>query len=263
MLSATGPEQVERTVAFAKMLEAAGVAALAVHGRRREQRMHQGTVDYDSIAAVKAALSIPVIANGNVRSKADADAVLASTGVDCVMSATALLANPRLFSCMHAPEAPGGGCMHAEPQQPSLLIRQPALQPKGPTLEERAQMALEYLECCKAYPSGALPRMISDHLREILRPDLNLPFNVEERNEIEAHRKTTLPIQFASLVRRVHAHGREHARRQREQARGSISARGSGGDQGGDRGSISARGSGGDQGGDRSRPETVRVTEIV
>jgi tRNA-dihydrouridine synthase len=66
LLNATGPEQVERTVAFAKMLEAAGVAALAVHGRRREQRMHQGTVDYDSIAAVKAALSIPVIANGNV-----------------------------------------------------------------------------------------------------------------------------------------------------------------------------------------------------
>ena len=224
VLSAPGPEQVERTVAFAKMLEAAGVAALAVHGRRREQRMHHGTVDYDSIAAVKAALSIPVIANGNVRSKADADAILASTGVDCVMSATALLANPRLFACMHAPEAPGGGCMHAEPQQPSLLIRQPTMQP---TLEERAQMALEYLECCKAFPSGALPRMISDHLREILRPDLDLPFNLEERNEIEAHRKTTLPIQFASLVRRVLAHGREYARRQREQARGSISARGS------------------------------------
>ena len=61
------------TLAFAKMLERAGVACLAVHGRRREQRHHEGSADWSVIAAVKAALSIPVVANGNVRCKADAD----------------------------------------------------------------------------------------------------------------------------------------------------------------------------------------------
>ena len=52
---------VKATVEFAKMLEEAGVAAVAVHGRRREQRHHEGAADFDQIAAVKAALRIPVI----------------------------------------------------------------------------------------------------------------------------------------------------------------------------------------------------------
>eukprot|EP00966_Prymnesium_polylepis_P014720 340295-Prymnesium_polylepis.1 len=90
--------KVADTVAWALMLQEAGVAALAVHGRLREQRHHEGCADWAAIAAVKKALSIPVIANGNVRTKADADACLLATGVDAVMSATALLANPRLFA---------------------------------------------------------------------------------------------------------------------------------------------------------------------
>ena len=181
--------QLSATIAFAKMLEQAGIAALAVHGRRREQRHHEGAADFDAIAAVKAALSIPVIANGNVRTKEDAESALAATGADCVMSATALLTNPRLFD-----------------------DRQPTASDGKPTRHERAEMALEYLVCCVEYPDGALPRMISDHLMCILSDEMGLPFNADVKKELKAHRVTTRPAQFKSLVRRVQANGAFHER---------------------------------------------------
>jgi len=102
--------EIADTIAFAIMLEEAGVSAVVVHGRWREQRHHEGPASWEAIAAVKAALRIPVIANGNVRTKADADACLAATGADAVMSATGLLSNPRLFSdAHHATTTPDGG----------------------------------------------------------------------------------------------------------------------------------------------------------
>ena len=85
-------------MAFALMLQEAGAAAVAVHGRRREQRHHEGPADWEQIGAVRRALDIAVIANGNVRTRADAERALAATGCAAVMSATALLANPRLFA---------------------------------------------------------------------------------------------------------------------------------------------------------------------
>ena len=88
----------DRTIDFARMLEAAGVAAVCVHGRRREQRHHEGPADWDTIRAIKQALRIPVISNGSVRRRAEAEACLEYTGCDSVMSATALLANPFLFA---------------------------------------------------------------------------------------------------------------------------------------------------------------------
>ena len=145
----------DRTIAFARMLEDAGIAALCVHGRRREQRHHEGPADWDAIRAIKAALRIPVISNGSVRRRAEAEACLAHTGCDAVMSATALLANPHLFSPKQA--AGGGGC----------LVRD-----GKPTALGRLRLAEEYLEYVEKYPDGTLSRMISDHLMTILRPDL-------------------------------------------------------------------------------------------
>jgi tRNA-dihydrouridine synthase 1 len=69
------------TLRFARMVEAAGASAVAVHGRTRQQRGNDpGPADWEAIAAVKAALRIPVIANGNVRTYEDARACLDVTG---------------------------------------------------------------------------------------------------------------------------------------------------------------------------------------
>jgi tRNA-dihydrouridine synthase B len=81
---------------IARIAEAAGVQALAVHGRTRDQQ-YTGVAEYDTIAAVKAALSIPVIANGDIDSPRKAVAVLAHTGCDAVMVGRAAQGRPWIF----------------------------------------------------------------------------------------------------------------------------------------------------------------------
>lgn len=90
---------VEDTLAYARMLQRAGASVVAVHGRTREQKGKTAPpADWDVIKAVVDALDIPVIANGNVRTKADADRALGYTGAAGVMSAWGLLDNPALFT---------------------------------------------------------------------------------------------------------------------------------------------------------------------
>mmetsp|Transcript_18304 Transcript_18304/g.35854 ORF Transcript_18304/g.35854 Transcript_18304/m.35854 type:complete len:510 (-) Transcript_18304:25-1554(-) len=86
------------TLRFAKMLQLAGCQLLTVHARRRELRHHQGPADWQCLADLKAELSIPVVANGNVQSYHEALDCLRETQCDGVMSATGLLRNPALFS---------------------------------------------------------------------------------------------------------------------------------------------------------------------
>ncbi len=89
---------VEKTVAYAKMLVDAGASLIAVHGRTREQKgKNPPPADWDQIKAVKNALDVPVIANGNVCCKEDADEAMRYTGADAVMAAWALLDNPAMF----------------------------------------------------------------------------------------------------------------------------------------------------------------------
>lgn len=83
-------------VDFAKICEAAGAAAIAVHGRTRTQ-MYAGRADWDIIRDVRRAVGIPVIANGDVFSAGDAAHILRYTGCELAMAGRGSFGNPWLF----------------------------------------------------------------------------------------------------------------------------------------------------------------------
>jgi tRNA-dihydrouridine synthase B len=82
--------------AIARIAEASGISALAVHGRSREQQ-YTGVAEYDTVAAIKAELRIPVIANGDIDSPQKAADVLRRTGCDAVMVGRAAQGRPWIF----------------------------------------------------------------------------------------------------------------------------------------------------------------------
>ncbi len=82
---------------FARMCEDAGADLITIHGRSRSM-MYDGECCYDEIAQAKAAVSIPVIANGGIFSAKDADTMMERTGADGVMIARYALENPFIFS---------------------------------------------------------------------------------------------------------------------------------------------------------------------
>ena len=86
-------------VEIAKIIEEAGAAAVAVHGRTREQ-YYSGKADWDIIRQVKEAVSIPVIGNGDVTSPQKADVLVRQTGCDGIMIARGAEGNPWIFSEM-------------------------------------------------------------------------------------------------------------------------------------------------------------------
>jgi tRNA-dihydrouridine synthase B len=81
---------------FARAMEQAGAAAIAVHGRTREQ-YYSGKADWDVVARVKDSVGVPVIGSGDVMSAADARRMLCETGCDFVMIARGALGNPWIF----------------------------------------------------------------------------------------------------------------------------------------------------------------------
>ena len=89
-------EQHKNAVTLARAAESAGVAMVAVHGRTREQG-YKGMAEYDTIAEVKAALTIPVVANGDITSGEKAREVLAYTGADAVMLGRVAQGRPWIF----------------------------------------------------------------------------------------------------------------------------------------------------------------------
>jgi tRNA-dihydrouridine synthase B len=83
-------------LAIAKIAEDAGIAALAVHGRTRAD-LYEGDAEYDTIAAIKAAIGIPVFANGDIDSPQRARFVLDYTQADAVMIGRAAQGRPWIF----------------------------------------------------------------------------------------------------------------------------------------------------------------------
>ena len=141
----------DATVALAQRLERAGCACLTVHGRTRHDKGKTGSkcralADWGKIAAVKSALRIPVVGNGNVRVRSDAEAMLRDTGCDAVMSGCGLLVNPALFF----EPSPGGDADGVD------------VSPVG--------LALRYLECCSLCPPFHVT--LSKHVTKILGPSL-------------------------------------------------------------------------------------------
>ena len=111
----------ETCVEFARRMEDAGAAAVTVHGRYALQ-LYRGRADWDAIARVKAAVSIPVVGNGDVKCGADAVALVERTGCDAVMIARAAEGNPWVFA-----------------QCKAALAGVP--EPAKPSVEERIAMA--------------------------------------------------------------------------------------------------------------------------
>lgn len=88
-------------VPFAQMMEQAGADMIAVHGRTRSQQ-YEGHADWDQIAAVKRAVSIPVAANGDVFAPEDVPRILQHTGADFVMIGRGSLGDPWIFERTNA-----------------------------------------------------------------------------------------------------------------------------------------------------------------
>ncbi len=86
----------EKTLEIARLVEKAGASALTVHGRRAEQ-MYSGSSDLAAIRAVKQELSIPVIANGDIRDEESAENALEFTGCDGLMIGRAAMGNTFIF----------------------------------------------------------------------------------------------------------------------------------------------------------------------
>ncbi len=116
---------------MARVLQESGASAVCVHGRTREQ-YYSGQADWDVIAQVKAAVRIPVIGNGDVRSAEDFIRMKQETGCDAVMIGRALQGNPWLLEDIRTYLETG---VHAKPPTP---------QEKVDTILEHGRMLIEH-----------------------------------------------------------------------------------------------------------------------
>lgn len=113
-------------VEIAKRIEAAGAAAVTLHGRTRMQ-YYSGQANWDMIKAVKEAVSIPVIGNGDIFTGQNALDMLAETGCDAVMIGRGMLGNPWIF-------------------RDALALWQGKPLPTPPSIDEKIQMMIHHFE---------------------------------------------------------------------------------------------------------------------
>ncbi|MCC5881654.1 MAG: tRNA dihydrouridine synthase DusB [Halomonas sp.] len=109
-------------VRVARLAEEAGIQALAVHGRHRQQR-YQGEAEYDTIAAIKQAVRIPVFANGDIDSPRKAADVLDYTGADAVMVGRGAQGYPWIFREIDHYLCHGYGCPPPDMNERASVLR--------------------------------------------------------------------------------------------------------------------------------------------
>lgn len=131
-------------VEMAKLAEAAGMDAIAVHGRTREE-FYRGHADWNIITEVKQAVQIPVIGNGDIRSGQDAARMMEQTGCDAVMIGRAAQGNPWIFRKVSEYLATGK-------------------ETPEPTMGERSALILRHLDMLLAYKGEYVgPREMRKH----------------------------------------------------------------------------------------------------
>ncbi|SHK63663.1 putative TIM-barrel protein, nifR3 family [Selenomonas ruminantium] len=129
---------------IAKIAEAAGVDAIAVHGRTREQ-FYSGQADWNIIAEVKQAVKVPVIANGDVRTCQDLKKILEVTGADGVMIGRGAQGNPWIFKRL------------------THYLRTGEILPQ-PSMQERAEVIIRHLDLLLKYKGDYIgPREMRKH----------------------------------------------------------------------------------------------------
>ena len=130
----------------------------------------QGIADWAKIRAVKEAVSVPVVANGNILFYGDIARCLEATGADAVMSAEGNLYNPAIFmSSPSSPPASAGSISAAAAE--CLTGHHP----------RNTALALEYLEIVKGQKTATTPSAVKGHLFKLLRPALSIHTDLRER----------------------------------------------------------------------------------
>ncbi|TKY55681.1 tRNA-dihydrouridine(16/17) synthase of NAD(P)(+) [Spatholobus suberectus] len=164
----------EDTLKYARMLEEAGCMLLAVHGRTRDEKDGKKfRADWKAIRAVKNAVRIPVLANGNIRHMDDVRDCLEETGVEGVLSAETLLENPALFAGFRTAE------WVSESEKTNVDGKL-----------DQADMLIEYLKLCEKYP---VPwRMIRSHVHKLLGDWFSLQPQIRE----ELNKQSKLTFEF-------------------------------------------------------------------
>ena len=120
----TGPSVEQRNaVSLARDFEAAGIQMLTVHGRTRACGF-KGEAEYETIAAVKQAVNIPVVANGDITSPEKAEYVLQATGADAVMIGRAAQGNPWIFAQIASYLAQGQACALPSSDEMLTVLRE-------------------------------------------------------------------------------------------------------------------------------------------
>lgn len=162
-------------VEVARAVEAAGVSAVAVHGRTRQQ-FYEGKAEWSIIADVKQAVKVPVFGNGDIFTVADGLRMLEQTGCDGLMIGRGADGNPWLFTALAA-------ALRGEPL------------PQPPYLKERLAQAAEHLEMLSAYKNEVVAvKEMRRHISAYLK---GMPHAAEFRGRFH---KVDTQEQFSELL---------------------------------------------------------------